>query len=139
MLQVNTFGLDEAEKVNKFVETVRLIENGIQVREHAIIVLYDEADYFDGKEKEVALITKLMTNESALLAAQIKAQYYSLMESNTKLSPEHISDRDVNRGQMDNFVAQIYVINKMLKRDTGEPVVFGKKMYKEKAVLKSKK
>jgi hypothetical protein len=132
MLQIKTFKLEEDKKANEFIKGVRLIENGVQIRENCIVVLYDEAIDFDAKSREVALITKLSTNEGSLLAAQIKKEYYELVTSNAKLSLEMEGDRDRNIGEIDNLTAQIYIIKKMLGRDVGEPVIFGKKMYKEK-------
>ena len=76
MLQIKTFKLDEADNVNAFISTVRLIENGLQVRDNSIIVLYDSAESFDAKSREVALIQKLSTTEASMLAAEIEKGYY---------------------------------------------------------------
>lgn len=134
MLQTEVFELSPkgSKEANKFIKTVRLIENGVQVRENCIIVLHDDADHFDEKSREVALISKLSVTQGSVLAAQIKKEYYNLVEMNSKLSLEMESDRKENLGQLDNFTAQAYILGKMLGRDVGEPVLFGKKMYKEK-------
>lgn len=132
MLQIRTFELKEWEKVNEFIKEKRLIENGVQVRDECICVLYDEADHFDVKSKEVALITKLAQGEAQLLAAEIEAEFYKLAEQGKKFTPDMLAGSEKNRDMIMNLTAQIFILKKMLGRDVKGTVVFGKKQYADK-------
>lgn len=132
MLQLETFPLKDSKKANEFIKEHRLIENGLQVRENTIVVLYDEATHFDAKSKEVALIMKLSSAEANLLAGEIEKEFFELMEAGDKMTAEAMAARDKNLGQMAAVKAQIFVLKRKLGRDAGEGPIFGKKVYKEK-------
>lgn len=134
MLQIEIFELSEngASKANKFIKSKRLIENGVQVRDNVICVLHDEADSFDEKSREVALIQKLSQVESALLASEIEKEYYELVEAGEKMTPESLQGKQKNLETISGLHAQIFIIKKKLGRDPGEPTLFGKKRYHKK-------
>lgn len=132
MLKVKIFGLSDkgADEANKFTETKRLIENGIQIRDNCIVVLYDDADHFDEKSREVSLVSKLAQAEGALLGAEIEKEYYQLVEDGGKMTSEQMPAKQKNLETISGLEAQIYLMKKKLGRDPGEPVLFGKKQYK---------
>lgn len=121
-----------SEDANKFIVDHRLIENGVQVREDAIIVLYDNSTGFDEKSREVALIMKLSSAEANLLAGEIEKEFFDLMEAGGKMEPETIQAREKNLATVEAVKAQIFVLKQKLGRDPGEPSIFGKKQYKSK-------
>lgn len=131
MLQIHTFDLTKkgAEEANDFIKTVRLIENGVQVRDNCIVILHDNAVSFDEKSREVALISKLAQAEGALLATEIENDFYVLMEQGNKLTAEGVESRAKNLSNKAGLEAQIYIIKNKLGRDAGQPVLFGKKQY----------
>lgn len=134
MLQIKTFGLDKDKEANEFIKNHRLIENGVQVRDNCIVVLYDESDHFDEKSREIALIMKLSGAEANLLAGEIEKEFFDLMEAGGKMSPESIQAKGKNLATIEAVEAQIFILKKKLGRDAGEPSVFGKKQYKVKKV-----
>lgn len=130
MLQIRTFGLDESEKVNEFVKEKRLIENGIQIRENAIIVLYDNSTHFDEKSREVALMMELSNAEAKLLSAQILADQFALAKvGGMSLSPKFVEDEQQNKFALQWAEARIFCVKKLLGLDTHAMSVFGKKQY----------
>lgn len=131
MLQIQVFGLDKSEDANAFIKTVRLIENGVQVREDCIVILYDNANSFDAKSREVALVSKLAQAEGALLATEIEDEYYTLIEQGGKVTSEVLASKQKNLENKSGLEAQIFILKKKLGRDPGTPVLFGKKQYEK--------
>lgn len=134
MIQVKTFELSEkgSDAANEFIKGKRLIENGVQIRDNAIIVLFDNSEEFDEKSKEVALIMQLSKAEANLMGSEIQEEYYTLAEAGGKMTEEMLVQRGQNRGQVDGLKAQVYILKKRLNREVGEPSIFGKKQYKDK-------
>lgn len=135
MLQIEIFSLDKkgSKEANDFIRSHRLIENGVQVRENCICVLYDDSPNFDKKNKEVALISKLVGAEANLLAGEIEKEFFELMEAGGKMSAEALAAKEKNTATLENLKAQIFILKKKLGNEVKEESIFGKKQYHEKA------
>lgn len=134
MLHIEIFELSKkgAKEANAFIADHRLIENGMQVRDTTICVLYETADHFDAKSKEVALIGSLSSAEAQLVKLEVEREYFNLMqEGGVAFSAEDSNAKSEVARKIDALHAQIFIFKKMLGRETEGTVVFGKKMYRK--------
>ena len=137
MIQVKCFGLNEDKEANDFIKTKRLIENGVQIRDNVIVILYDDASHFDEKSREVLLIQTLASAEAKLLECQVLKEQFELAEaSGTPNNPKFDEDKRQNQFLLDWSTARIYVVKKLMGLETHGMSVFGKKQYTAKEAKK---
>ena len=132
MLQLKRFEITEDEKANKFVKEHFIIENGIQVRDNGIYVLYDDATELDEYSRTKLLLNNKCGIEAKLIEANIACEYYELADNNSKLTPELMQKRTEAWHSRDMLEAQHFIVKRLLKEDTHGMKVFGKRYYSDK-------
>lgn len=138
MLQIKTFPLDKDYEANKFIKEHHLNENGVQVRDNNIFVLFDD-EIYEGASERYALVETLKTAQFKYLEADLAVcQFEYADEGGAALPPDMQEQQKRAKIEKQIYSARVFEIKKRLGMDAGEPVLFGKKQYAAK-VHKDKK